>query len=72
MTNIFQFIETVTDYVGQGYPVDVIFSEFQNAFDKMPHGRLLLNMLKVKDMDKDIIMFQNVEQMSTVYRADYL
>ena len=47
LTNLLQFIETVTDYVDQGYPVDVIFLDFQKAFDKMPHGRLLL---KVKAM----------------------
>ena len=42
MTNLLQFIETVTDYVDQGYSVNVIFVGFQKAFDKMPHGRLLL------------------------------
>ena len=47
MTNLLQFIEIVTDYVDQGYPVDVIFLDFQKAFDKVPHGRLLL---KVKAM----------------------
>ena len=47
MTNLSQFIETVTDYVDQGYPVDVIFLDFQKVFDKVPHGRLLL---KVKAM----------------------
>ena len=47
LTNLLQFIETVTDYVDQGYPVDVIFLDFQKAFDKVPHGRLLL---KVKAM----------------------
>ena len=47
LTDILQFIETVTNYVDQGYPVDVIFLDFQKAFDKMPHGRLLL---KVKAM----------------------
>ena len=47
MTNLLQFIETVTVYVDQGYPVDVIFVDFQKAFDKVPHGRLLL---KVKVM----------------------
>ena len=25
LTNLLQFIETVTDYVDQGYPVDIIF-----------------------------------------------
>ena len=47
MTNLLQFIETVTDYVDQGYPVDVLFLDFQKAFDKVPYGRLLL---KVKAM----------------------
>ena len=47
LTNLLQFIETVTDYVDQGYPLDVIFLDFQKAFDKVPHGRLLL---KVKAM----------------------
>ena len=42
-----QFIEAVTDYVDQGYPVDIIFLYFQKAFDKVPNGRLLI---KVKAM----------------------
>ena len=47
MTNLLQFVETVTDYVDQGYPVDLIFLDFQKAFEKVPHRRLLL---KVKAM----------------------
>ena len=47
LTNLLQFIETVTDYVDHGYPVNVIFLNFQKPFDKVPHGRLLL---KVKAM----------------------
>ena len=47
LTNLLQFIETVTDYVDQGCPVDVIFLDFQKAFDKVTHGRLLQ---KVKAM----------------------
>ena len=48
MTNLLQFIETVTDYVDQGYPVNVIFLDFQKAFRQVSHGRLLL---KVNAMD---------------------
>ena len=40
MTNLLQFIQTVTDYVDQGYPVHVIFLDFQKAFDRVTHVRL--------------------------------
>ena len=42
LTNLLQFIEKVTDYIDEGYPVDVIFSRFSKTFDKVPHVRLLL------------------------------
>ena len=45
MTNLLEFLEYVSDYVDQGYPIDVIHLDFQKAFDKVPHRRL---MLKVK------------------------
>ena len=41
LTNLLQFVETVTDYIDKGYPVDVIYLDFQNAFDKVPHRRLM-------------------------------
>ena len=41
LTNLSQFIEKITDFIVQGYPVDV-FLDFQKAFDKVPHERLLL------------------------------
>ena len=58
LTNLLQFIETVTDYVDQGYPVDVIFLDFQKAFDKVPHERLLL---KVKAMDVGSLVAKWIE-----------
>ena len=41
LTNLLQFLETVTDYIDRGYPVDVIYLNFQKDFDKVPHRRLI-------------------------------
>ena len=35
-------MEEITDYLDSGYPVDVIYLDFQKAFDKVPHHRLVL------------------------------
>jgi hypothetical protein len=45
LTNILEFLDIVTNYVDQGLPVDVIYLDFQKAFDKVPQKRL---MMKVK------------------------
>ena len=41
LTNLLQFLETVTDYIDKGYPIDVIYLDSQKAFDKVPHRRLI-------------------------------
>jgi len=33
--------------VDRGYPIDVVYLDFQKAFDKVPHKRL---MLKIKSL----------------------
>jgi len=40
-TVICYIFEIVTDYVDNGCPVDVLYLDFQKAFDKVPHQRLL-------------------------------
>ena len=40
LTNLLAFLEYVSDYVDQGYPIDVIHLDFQKAFDKVPHRRI--------------------------------
>ena len=47
LTNLLVFLEEVTKYIDNGHPVDAIYLDFQKAFDKVPHKRLLL---KVRDM----------------------
>ena len=34
--NILEFLEFVTNYIDQGYPINVIYLDFQKAFDKVP------------------------------------
>ena len=42
LTNLLEFLEFGSNYVDQGYPTDVKYLDFQKAFDKVPHKRLLL------------------------------
>ena len=44
LTNLLEFMEDVTCAVDKGNAVDIIFLDFQKAFDKVPHKRLLLKL----------------------------
>ena len=48
------FFEEITKLVDDGSPVDVIYLDFQKAFDKVPHQRLILK-LKSHGMGNSII-----------------
>ena len=43
-TYLLIFMEEVTNYIDRGYPVDIIYLDFQKAFDKVPHRRLLMKL----------------------------
>ena len=54
LTNLLCFFEEITKWVDGGSPVDVIYLDFQKAFDKVPHQRLILK-LKSHGMGNSII-----------------
>jgi len=37
LTNLLVFVEEVTNYIDRGHSLDVIYLDFQKAFDKVPH-----------------------------------
>ena len=43
LTNLLCFFEEISKSVDEGTPVDVIYLDFQKAFVKVPHQRLILN-----------------------------
>ena len=38
------FFEEIIKWIDEGSPVDIIYLDFQKAFDKVPHQRLLLKL----------------------------
>ena len=54
LTNCLCFFEEITKWVDEGSQVDVIYLDFQKAFDKVPHQRLILK-LKSHGMGNSII-----------------
>ena len=56
LTNLLCFLEEITKWVDDGSPVDVVYLDFQKAFDKVPHQRLLLiGKLKAHGIGNDVI-----------------
>ena len=37
-------MEEITKWINEGSPVDIIYLDFQKAFDKVPHQRLLFKL----------------------------
>jgi hypothetical protein len=58
LTNVLEFLDTVSNYIDQGIPIDVIYLDFQKAFDKVPHKRL---MLKVKALGITGLVFNCIQ-----------
>uniref|UniRef100_K7F105 Reverse transcriptase domain-containing protein n=1 Tax=Pelodiscus sinensis TaxID=13735 RepID=K7F105_PELSI len=41
LTNLLEFFEGINKHADKGDPVDIVYLDFQKAFDKVPHQRLL-------------------------------
>jgi ribonucleases P/MRP protein subunit RPP40 len=54
LTNLIEFSETISDYVDSGSPVDIIYLDFQKAFDKVSHHRLIKK-LEAYDLSPQIL-----------------
>ena len=54
MTNLVEFFENITCAVDNGEPVDVVYLDFQKAFDKVPHQRLL-HQIKVHSVTGNVL-----------------
>ena len=44
LRNMLCFFEEITNWIDVGSPADIIYLDFQKAFDKVPHQRLLLKL----------------------------
>ena len=38
------FLKEITEWIDEGSPEDIIYLDFQKAFDKVPHQRLLIKL----------------------------
>ena len=65
LTNLLCFFEEITKWVDEGSPVDIIYLDFQKAFDKVPHQRLIL---KLKSHGIGISIINWIEQWLTERR----
>ena len=54
LTNLLCFFEEIITWVDDGSPVDVVYLDFQKAFDKVAHQRLILK-LKAHGIGNDVI-----------------
>ena len=59
LANLLCCLEEITKWVGDGSPVDVVYLDFQKAFDKVSHQKCLLK-LKAHGIGNDVINWKSV------------
>ena len=56
LTNLLEYSKLVAEEMDKGKPVDIIFLDFQKAFDKVPHERLGIK-LKAHGIDGKVLLW---------------
>ena len=51
---MFFVVEEITKWINKGSPIDIIYLDFQKAFDKVPH-QILIGKLKARGITDGII-----------------
>jgi len=51
------------------YPIDVVYLDFQKAFDKVPHKRLMLNMKSLRFVSEIFNWIDDSEQRVLLSRS---
>ena len=59
-TNLISFYDQVTRLVDEGKAVDVVYLDFHEAFDSIPHS-ILLEKLAAHALDKELAEWPSVE-----------
>ena len=54
LTNLLEYLETLTKLVDEGHAVDMVYLDFAKAFDKVPHKRLL-NVLQAHGINGKVL-----------------
>ena len=54
LTNLLEFLVYITTQIDEGNSADVIYLDFQKAFNKVPHARLICK-LKAHDISGKIL-----------------
>ena len=68
LTNMLRFYKEIIKWIDEGSPVDIIYSDFRKAFDKVTHQRLLLKLI----FFNKIAIPNNKFQMASVQGSHWL
>ena len=65
VTNLLQALNIWTDALSHGFPVDVIYFDYEKAFDKAPHQRLIHQLRSLGIMSEPLAWIENFLQSRT-------